>query len=112
MSDNVKTQFRQPLVHDARKLLAEYDFSLGQIPASISLRLYQSLADDSITVEQSHFIQTPIQSEPAFNEHERHPDPETALERILAEFIRHYEDAEKKGHTPHQDWLLPSRDFC
>lgn len=112
MSDKVKSQFRHPLVQDARWLIAEYEFSLGQITTVISLRLYQSLADDSIWVEQSHFIQTPIHSEPAFNEHECHPDPETAVERILSEFVRHYEDAEKMGHAPSADWLLPSRDFC
>ncbi|ABI56421.1 hypothetical protein ACN2MM_06000 [Alkalilimnicola ehrlichii MLHE-1] len=108
---NVKA-LKDPIVEEARELLAEVDFRLGSIPTTVRLRLYYEIHNHALGYEQSHFIQTPLQDEPAMVDLEDEKDPDAALEALVSDFIQRYREAEQAGHRPSAGWLMPNRDFC
>ena len=99
------------LITYQRQLVTEVAFCLNDIPTSIRVRVYRSLDSDVFSSEQSHYIQTPLQSEPIFEVADDHPSVEACLLAISHSMAEEYQRAEAAGHTPSENWLLPSRDF-
>ena len=108
---DIPAAIRHPLVHQQRFLATEMIFHLGEIPSPIRIRCYREAASERFTCEQSHYLQTPLQAEPSFENSDDHASVETALEAITDEMVTRYQQAEQAGHRPGDDWLLPSRDF-
>ncbi|WP_253447011.1 hypothetical protein [Halomonas sp. Y3] len=102
---------RHPLIHQQRFLVTEMNFQLGKIPAPIRIRCYREAGSERVTCEQSHYLQTPLQAEPSFENSDDHPSVDEALAAITDEMVVQYQQAEQAGHRPSDDWLLPSRDF-
>jgi len=102
---------RHPLIHQQRFLITEMIFQLGQIPTPIRIRCYREAGSERVTCEQSHYLQTPLQAEPSFENSDDHPSVDAALAAITDEMVTRYRQAEQAGHRPNDDWLLPNRDF-
>ncbi len=102
---------RHPLIHQQRFLAAEMSFQLGEIPVSIRIRCYRDADGGRISCEQSHYLQTPLQSEPSFESSDDHASVDAALAAITDDLVAQYERALTAGHRPGDDWLMPSRDF-
>ncbi len=111
MSDQVDQALRHPLVRGARRLVAEYAFSLGDLPTQIRLRVYESLGKSGVEVEQSHHIQTPLQQSPNFGEDVDYKDAADAVRTTVDQLVEHYQAAVDAGHRPDPDWLFPNRYF-
>lgn len=99
------------LITYQRQLVAEVAFCLDDIPTTIRVRVYRDLESERFSSEQSHYIQTPLQNEPIFELADDHPSVEACLRTISDAMAEQYRRAEAAGHTPTEDWLLPSRDF-
>ena len=99
------------LIGYQRQLVTELAFCLGEIPTSIRVRVYRSLENEQFSYEQSHYLQTPLQDEPAFEIADEHASVAECLQAISNTMTEQYQRAEAAGHTPSENWLLPSRDF-
>lgn len=102
---------RHPLIIHQRLLVTEYAFCLGEIPTTIRVRLYRQQENSRYSSEQSHYIQTPLQEEPALEGADDHASLDACLAAITDAMIEQYQHAEQAGHRPSEGWLLPSRDF-
>ncbi|WP_163557797.1 hypothetical protein [Halomonas sp. NO4] len=111
MSSEQPSPLRHSLVTQQRHLVTETAFCLGEIPTTIRVRVYRQLANQRYSAEQSHYIQTPLQPEPAFESGDDHPSLDACLAAIAEIMVEQYQQAEQAGHSPSEDWLLPSRDF-
>lgn len=111
MNDATLRPLDNALISYQRQLVEEMVFCLGEIPTAIRVRVYRSLDNEHFSSEQSHYIQTPAQSEPLFETADEHPSVEACLLAIGNTMAEEYQRAESAGHTPSEDWLLPSRDF-
>lgn len=102
---------KHPLVQAPRELVTELDFNLGIIPTTVRLRLYHEIHEGHVSHEQSHLLQTPLQDEPAVMDLEDELDADRALQRLVADFVQRYQEAEQAGHRPSAGWLMPNHDF-
>lgn len=99
------------LITQQRHLVTEFAFCLGEISTTIRVRVYRQLANQRYSAEQSHYIQTPLQKEPAFESGDEHASLDACLTAIADIMVEQYQHAEQAGHRPSENWLLPSRDF-
>lgn len=111
MNDATLRPLDNALITYQRQLVTEVAFCLSDIPTSIRVRVYRALDSEHFSSEQSHYIQTPLQSEPIFEVADDHPSVEACLLAIGNSMAEEYQRAEAAGHTPSESWLLPSRDF-
>lgn len=107
----LNTLFQQPELDQAKLLIQEYSFTLKGIPELIHLRLYQNLGDNHYEIEQSHYLQTPGMATPAFSDAGPFATAKEAMADALETFTQPYREATGRQLSPHQDWLLPNRDF-
>lgn len=110
-AEDMPAPLRDPLIARPRRLIAEYAFSLGRIPESVRVRIYHNLDDGHYEYDQSHFIQTPLQTDPEVGEITDHGSAETALAEAVGTMIKHYRAAVAAGHEPGIEWLLPNDVF-
>jgi hypothetical protein len=100
-----------PSIRDARQLLSEYSFRVGDLSPFIRIRLYRLIDTGTVVFEQSHFIHTPTQMD-AYRTSAPMGDDETeALRRAVRTIVEHYEQAKRAGHNPQDSWLEPNPDF-
>lgn len=98
-------------IRNARQLLSEYSFRVGNLSQFITIRLYRLIGEDKVVFEQSHFIHTPTQID-AYRTSVPVGDDETeALGRAIRTLVDHYEEAMRAGHKPKDSWLEPNPDF-
>ena len=136
MAVTIEALFRNPNLHNKRRFLGEYQFSIGDLGTRITFRLYERL--DSIMsgdgepkarkgeVEfvQSHFIKTPLTPGPYIEDAEglyildRTEEARQwdlwairTLRQAISRLIQDYENAVTAGHTPDENWLAPNPDF-
>src|SRR5208283_805389 len=136
MAVTIEALVSQPHLHNRRRFLGEYQFSIGKLGTRVTFRLYERL--DSIESEygqpkgkkgeveviQSHFIKTPLSSGPFIEDAEgayildRTDEARQwdlwairALRRAISRLIQDYENAVTAGHTPDENWLAPNPDF-
>ncbi len=136
MAVTIEALFHSPILHNRRRFLGEYQFSIGELGTRLTFRLYEKL--DSIESKygeskgkkgeveftQSHFIKTPLPSGPYIEDAEGAYILERteegrqwdlweiqALRQAISHLIQDYENAVTAGHTPDEDWLVPNPDF-
>jgi len=111
MNEETLRSLDNALITYQRQLVTEVAFCLNDIPTSIRVRIYRSMDSDVFSSEQSHYIQTPLQNEFIFETADDHASVEACLLAIGNSMAEEYQRAVSAGHTPSEDWLLPSRDF-
>jgi len=80
---------REPLI-----FLSEFRFSLRDIPAEITIRLYRPIHSAKIVVRRSHDISV-----------------SGVLHAAVDQFLSIYNAARAKGLKPDASWLRPNPDF-
>ncbi len=91
----------------ARQLVSEYQFHLGSIAVILTIRLYKRISGGDIEFWQSHFIKTPLQSQPFKPEKTRFTDMSVALQEAINGFTVSYTAAVALGLKPDESWLIP-----
>jgi hypothetical protein len=98
-------------IGNARKFLAEYNFTVGDLETVITIRLYQDLDGRSVHFRQSHFIHTPTQAGPYRTSRPWNDDEGAALNQAVTSITQYYGEAVKAGHEPKESWLVPNQYF-
>ncbi|MFH1226724.1 MAG: hypothetical protein V1701_02320 [Planctomycetota bacterium] len=111
MGWTIESALDDDLISNPRKLLSGYQFTLGEIPVLITIRLYKQLNGKNVEFEQSHFIHTPIQGGPYMTSIPWNDDEASALHQVISGFTRDYNAAVKQGHKPAESWLVPNKNF-
>jgi hypothetical protein len=112
MEYSLKQAFHHREVKDVRIFLKEASFYLGSLKTEVRIRLYMRPEDESsIYYEQSHQIQTPMQTErPRSGMNFAHSEEEAFYEAI-GDLTDAYDVAVMAGHRPRADWLVPNEYF-
>ena len=112
MAWTIESALAQKPIHQPRKLLSEYQFTLGKIPVLITIRLYKPIIGGTkVLFEQSHFIYTPVQAGPYETSRPWNNDEPSALHQAIFGYTENYNAAVRAGHTPDSKWLVPNKDF-
>ncbi len=136
MAVTIEALFHSPHLHNRRRFLGEYQFSIGELGTRVTFRLYERLHSiesgdgepkgkkGEVEVMQSHFIKTPLASVPYIEDAEgayildRTDEARQwdlweirALRQAISSLIQDYDNAVTAGHTPDEDWLVPNPDF-
>ena len=98
-------------IHDSRRFLSEFDFSLGKLSTRIRVRLYAHVDRPLIEYDLSHFIHTPIQAGPYQPSTPFGDDEGDALHQAVFGLTHNYNAAVNAGHTPSESWLVENPDF-
>ena len=98
-------------VVNPRRLLSTYDFRLGTLPQTITIRLFWGISSRRVESQQSHFLQTPAQHGPYTAEPSHGENEDEALRNAVAPLIAFYEYAILEGFKPEDTWLVPNKSF-
>lgn len=107
--------FESKFLLEPKKLVAEYEFYLDEIPVKIGVRIYKdaksNVCSDPYYFYTSHFIKTPEQAGPYTPSGPWTSDPEYALHRAVESLALYYREAKERGHKPSKSWLIPNDGF-
>jgi hypothetical protein len=85
-----------------------YTVRIGDIPTPVNIALERRSATNATVYTVSHAIKTPELAEPYRVVRQADNNPELALRRAIRGLTRNYGLAVDAGHTPSEDWLIPS----
>ena len=107
----IDSAFHDEYIHDARELVTEYEFRVGELTTPIRLRISRRIAKHDFIFEQSHFIKTPSQytayaaSQPFADDHAK------AIYDAVRSITSFYISATTRGHKPSESWLVRNETF-
>lgn len=111
MGWDIKSALSDEIIHNPRKLLSEYQFTLRDLSPTIAIRLYELIGADGVIFEQSHYIHTPMQAGPYQPSRPWGDDEAYALHLAVTSLTQYYNDAVRQGHSPKGPWLIPNETF-
>lgn len=105
------SSFNEEPIANARKLISEYKFNLGELSTTITIRLYKLINNHQVAFEQSHFIHTPTQVGPYITSRPYNDNESSALRQAITGFTQYYDAAVREGHQPNDSWLKVNEHF-
>ena len=107
----VDSAFADEYVHDAREIVAEYSFRVGELSTPIRIRISRRIAQRDFVFEQSHFIKTPAQYTAYAASQPFAGDQAKATSDAVRSITSFYESAMKRGHHPSESWFVANESF-
>jgi hypothetical protein len=111
MPCTVEDAVSEDVICQPRRLLTEYEFEVGDLGVTVTIRLWQHVGGPGVWFTQSHFIHTPDQAGPYCTSQPWGDDEGTALHAAVRTITNYYDMAVHAGHTPAPSWLVPNRHF-
>jgi hypothetical protein len=107
----IDSAFADGYVQDARELVAQYSFRVGELSTPIRIRISRRIAQHDFIFEQSHFIKTPAQYTAYAASQPFADDQAKATSDAVRSITSFYESATKRGHIPSESWFVANQSF-
>ena len=107
----IDSAFADEYIRDARELVAEYKFRVGQLSTPLRIRISRRIAQRDFIFEQSHFIKTPAQYTAYSASQPFAEDQAKATSDAVRSIMSFYESATKRGHIPSDSWFVANESF-
>ena len=96
---------------DVKIHILEVSFRLDHLAPKIRIRLFRFPGEKEVYFEQSHFIQTPEQTDVYLPDMKSDSNEAYALTHAVEGVTHSYEYAVQQGHEPSEAWLIANEDF-
>jgi hypothetical protein len=103
--------WQDPLVTQAREIIREYSFQVGELHTEIRVRLYREIGGTRVGYRVSHHLHTPRHLDPAVPSMSWCDDEAQALRTAIEGITSHYKTGQQDGMIPHESWLIPNKVF-